>query len=206
MSSSDKTAALPASTLATCFLSKLWPWLPLLSTKMTQTRQFRLEVYRKDLQDFIFKNFSNPAASRGKRQPSYTEICKMSCTLSQIYCYFLQMSIWFICEVMREKLWKKLLEKNKQNRTLLNNTPACSVGFLRVFEREVLSRLNLCRPNDTSFVFLTPMGLLEEQCGRLRCESFSADGLVPFSEPPPLLPQKKETVSTDVQYISYVGK
>lgn len=111
-----------------------------------------------------------------------TEICKMSCSLSQIYCYFSQMSIWFICEVMREKL----LGENKQNRTLLNNTPACSVGFLRVFEREVLSRLNLCRPNDTSFVFLTPMGLLEELCGRLRCESFSADGLVPFSEPPPL--------------------
>lgn len=121
----------------------------------------------------------------------------MSCSLSQIYCYFSQMSIWFICEVMREKPSKKPLGKNKQNRTLLNNTPAYSVSCLRVFEREVLSRLNLCRPNDTSFVFLTPMGLLEELCGRLRCESFSADGPVPFSEPPPLWPQKKRETSVN---------
>lgn len=52
------------------------------------------------------------------------------------------------------------------------------------------SRLNLCLPKDTSSlegVLLTPAGLLVEVCTRPRGEYFTADGPVPFSEPPPLL-------------------
>lgn len=52
------------------------------------------------------------------------------------------------------------------------------------------SRLNLCLPKDTSSlegVLLTPVGDLVELCVRPRGEYFTADGLVPFSDPPPLL-------------------
>lgn len=55
-------------------------------------------------------------------------------------------------------------------------------------------RLSLCRPKDTSSlegVLLTPMGDLVELCCRARGEYFSADGLVPFSEPTPLWSQDK---------------
>lgn len=51
-------------------------------------------------------------------------------------------------------------------------------------------RLNLCRPKDTSSlegVLLIPAGDLVEPWIRLHGEYFTADGLVPFSDPPPLL-------------------
>lgn len=65
---------------------------------------------------------------------------------------------------------------------------------LLVLEKEVESRLNLCRPKDTSSlegVLRTPMGPLVELCVRPRREYFIADGVVPFSDPPPLWPGKR---------------
>lgn len=50
------------------------------------------------------------------------------------------------------------------------------------------SRLNLCRPKDTSSlegVLRTPAGVLVQVCVRPRGEYLTADGLPPFSDPPP---------------------
>lgn len=59
-----------------------------------------------------------------------------------------------------------------------------------VLDKTGESRLNLCLPNDTSSlegVLLTPVGLLARVHNRPRGEYFTADGLLPFSDPPPLL-------------------
>lgn len=48
----------------------------------------------------------------------------------------------------------------------------------------------MCLPKDTSSlegVLLTPIGVLVKVCIRPRGESFTADGLLPFSDPLPLL-------------------
>lgn len=66
--------------------------------------------------------------------------------------------------------------------------------YLLVLDEVGESRLNLCLPKDTSSlegVLLTPMGLLAEVCIRPRGEYFTADGLVPFSDPPPLWSQDR---------------
>lgn len=84
---------------------------------------------------------------------------------------------------------------------LYNNAEACFVCSLLVLENEVESRLNLCRPKDTSSlvgVHLVPMGLLMELCVRPRREYFTAVGLVPLSDPPPLWPQEKQQFRTNL--------
>lgn len=78
-----------------------------------------------------------------------------------------------------------------------NNAEVCCVCSLLVLGKEVESRLSLCRPKDTSSlegVLLAPTGLLVELCVRPRREYFTAGGLIPFSDPPPLWPQENSNL------------
>lgn len=160
-----------------------------------------------DLQDFIFKNFSNAAALQGKRHPSGTEICKCLVPFHKFTVIFHRWAFGSFVKSWERNCWRNLWEKiNRTEHYWTTLQPAVWASYVSLRGRCWAALTYVDQMTQAS------SSLLLWDSWRSCVAGFAARALALMGWPPSRSHlrcdhrKKERTVSTDVQYISYVGK